>query len=319
MANLFEDPGLRLGTPDFAAWARFLQFRDIGGTGKTFRIEEGRKLLVAGAIGECGSKHMCGQKLARSFPLPRATDVIMAFVTVNKPLFADIFARARAQLRRMGEGLTTHVNIKQFLEEPFERMLFTSGELHVAEPGDRERGFWEEACHKDGAGSLLHLSLTVFGRRDVRCEQSSDASDSAGLSDVLISCRPGTLYFGAMTGPKHQVRHTEAAPHELWKDPRREEERSTAVTGGPGVYAVTIQARTGLFAHCRAHQRDTSPAPWEGFKVIVENIRQGIARMPFRLPTMEQVDSEAAKRPRGRRVSSDEAAGPPKRAKKGGA
>ena len=317
MANLLEDPGLRLGTYDFEAWEGMLQFKNIGGKGKAFRIEEGRKLLLAGAMGECGSKHMCGQKLARSFPLPRATDVIMAFVTVNKPLFADIFARARAQLRRMGEGLTTHVNIKQFLEEPFERMLFTSGELHVAEPGDRERGFWEEACHKDGAGSLLHLSLTVFGRRDVRCEQSSDASDSAGLSDVLISCHPGTLYFGAMTGPKHQVRHTEAAPHELWKDPRPEEDRPKAVSGGPGEYAVTIQARTGLFAHCRAHQRNTSPAPWDGFKVIVENIREGMARMPFRLPTMEEVDREAAKRPRGCRPSSREAAArPPKRAKK---
>ena len=182
MANPLEDPGLRLGTYDFEAWARLLQFKDIGGKGKTFRIEEGRKLLLAGAMGECGSKNMCGQKLARDFPLPRAADVIMAFVKVNEPLFADIFARARAQVRRMGEELTTHVNMKQFLDEPFERMLFTSGELHVAEPGDRERGFWEEASHKDGAGSLLHLSLTEFGRRDVRCEQSSDASASAGLN-----------------------------------------------------------------------------------------------------------------------------------------
>ena len=163
LAILQEDPALKLGTPEFANWIDHLQFKDFGGKGKTFRIEQGRKLLMAGAIGgECSTVQMCGQKLMRTFPFPRAAHVILAFCGANKALFEDIFARARAQLRRMGADIADHVNIKHFLEEPLASLLITSGECHVSEPGDSDRGFWDEPLHNDGAGSLVHLSLTAF-------------------------------------------------------------------------------------------------------------------------------------------------------------
>ena len=105
---------------------------------------------------------MCGQKLMRTFPFPRAAHVIVAFCGANEALFADIFARARAQVRRMGADIVEHVNIKHFLDEPLASLLITSGEGHVSEPGDSDRGFWDEPLHNDGAGSLVHLSLTAF-------------------------------------------------------------------------------------------------------------------------------------------------------------
>ena len=122
----------------------------------------------------------------------------------------------------------------------------------------------------------------IYGERDVRCEQGS------GLPDVVLENRPGTLYFGSMTGPKHQVHHRQSGTP-LWQDPRPEGERPQPESGGSGLYAVTVQARTGMFPHCRSHLRDTTPAPWDGFEAIVTNIREGLARMPFRLPTMAEV------------------------------
>ena len=122
----------------------------------------------------------------------------------------------------------------------------------------------------------------VFGERDVRCEQGHN------LPDVVLSCRPGTLYFGSMTGPRHQVQHRKSGTP-LWQDPRPEGERPQPKSGGSGLYAVTVQARTGFFPHCRSHTRDTTPAPWDGFEAIVTNIREGLERMPFRLPTMAEV------------------------------
>ena len=46
---------------------------------------------------------------------------------------------------------------------------------------------------------MLHLGLTLFGRRHVRCSQDGDGPD------IYLQCRPGSLYMGGLTGPVHQV------------------------------------------------------------------------------------------------------------------
>ena len=86
--------------------------------------------------------------------------------------------------------------------------MSTCGELHISVWGDRERGFWAEPAHNDGAASILHLGLCLAGRKFVKFEQPG------GVPDAIVENEPG-VYVGGVTGARHQVVHTEAAEHEL--------------------------------------------------------------------------------------------------------
>ena len=100
-------------------------------------------------------------------------------------------------------------NACHFLQTPWRRWLNTCGELHISDGGDRERGFWAEPAHNDGAASILHLGLCLAGRKVVKFEQPG------GKPDVILEIEPGGVYFGSVTGARHQVVHTEAVEHEL--------------------------------------------------------------------------------------------------------
>ena len=72
-----------------------LQFTDEGGTGKHYRVEQGRKMVIAGRADACKASNMCGLKMRGSAPLPRAERFFGALFEVNRPAFEDIAARCR--------------------------------------------------------------------------------------------------------------------------------------------------------------------------------------------------------------------------------
>ena len=77
-------------------------------------------------------------------------------------------------------------NGRHFLRNSMETLFLTCGEVHVADPGSPERGWRDEPRHRDGAGSAIHLSLTLFGRRDVRCEtETRQRQQEAEAGDLL--------------------------------------------------------------------------------------------------------------------------------------
>ena len=72
----------------------------------------------------------------------------------------------------------------------------TAGEIHIWD----NPGQLSEQRHKDGGASILHLNITLFGLRALKCftNQTEHTSRSWGLA-------PGTVYFGILTSPEHQV------------------------------------------------------------------------------------------------------------------
>lgn len=85
-------------------------------------------------------------------------------------------------------------NACHFTHTPWRRWLNTCGELHISEGGDRERGFWAEPAHSDGAASILHLGLCLAGRKFVKFEQPG------GMPDVIVEIEPGGCILAVSLG-----------------------------------------------------------------------------------------------------------------------
>ena len=165
-------------------------------------------------------------------------------------------------------------NACHFLQTPWRRWLNTCGELHISDGGDRERGFWAEPAHNDGAASILHLGLCLAGRKVVKFEQPG------GKPDVILEIEPGGVYFGSVTGARHQVVHTEAVEHELAR---------FGAEGRP--CSIAVMMRTALFPHCRGRISDTTPSPWSAFECMTTAFRESLASLRFELPTLEECEA----------------------------
>lgn len=64
-------------------------------------------------------------------------------------------------------------NVQHLLNTPVTDWFLTCGELCITNPIDKKdpSGYWREERHQDGGASVLHMGVTVFGRRRVVFEQ----------------------------------------------------------------------------------------------------------------------------------------------------
>ena len=233
------------------------------------KSEEGRKFIMSGAMEGCASSSMCALSLKAMLPLPRFRAWRLALLAVNRDALAAMAASARVALQRLSAE-ERGLNGADFLKFEVHEWFASCGELVFVEPGDVERGFWAEPEHQDGGGSVMHLGVTLFGRRELVCRQG------LGLPDVKVHNAPGTVYVGQLTGPVHQVTHQASRPRELLEVP------------GLGYCGVNVMLRTALFAHNRARLRDTTPSPQVVFEALARCFREGLAGQPLRLPTLSE-------------------------------
>ena len=258
---LRADDSLRPGSPQFEALAV-----DFFAARRDAKSEEGRKFILAGAVDKtCGSGKMCGLSLAHVLPLSRLRAWRAAFMAINAEALARVQALARDGVRRLSPADRGR-NGDDFLEMDLSEWFASCGELAIAKPGSQEDGFWAEPEHKDGGASVLHLGLTLYGRRALACRRD------LGLPDVIVPNAPGTVYLGQLTGPVHQVSHQEAHESELLEVP------------GHGRVAVSIMLRTALFPFGRARLRNTTPSPRACFEALARCFREGLAAETLRLP-----------------------------------
>ena len=86
---------------------------------------------------------------------------------------------AKTAVRRLGEKVLEAPNTKHFLESPWRGGFCPCGELTVTMPRTGAEpvrsAWWEEPQHKDGAASVLHMGMTLYGRRLLRCQRAKGA------------------------------------------------------------------------------------------------------------------------------------------------
>jgi len=247
------------------------------GRGQNWKTEENRKMLISGRTEESKASSMCGLSLAGALPAVRFAAYVRAFRVVNEPVFVETHRGVLDEVPWLPAEVLDHLNARVLLNTPFKEWFLVPGELHVTDPGDELRTFWREPRHRDGAGSALHWSATLFGRRDTVFEQGP------GLHDVLVRSQPGTVYFGQFTGAWHRVHHRACGGHEL------------LAAGGRQV-AVTLQCRTSLFPQRFSRQRDGNPQPPELFDMFARRWRLALAHATLRLPTLAECQAQLTER-----------------------
>jgi hypothetical protein len=91
---------------------------------------------------------------------------------------------------------------------------------------------------------------------------------------VTLMNEPGTVYFGQLTGPRHQVIHCHAADHEL----------VDATT--MGLTSVSVMFRTGLFPYFRSRLRDILPVTPALFRALASSFLQVLGKHEFKMPPL---------------------------------
>ena len=261
---LRADDALQPGSSAFRALG--VDFQAARGNAKS---EENRKFIMAGALSQCGTGKMCGLSLAEPLPLPRLQAWREAFLAVNAGTFEALEASAKAATRRLSPE-DRGSNGDKFLELPFPQWFASCGELVFVEPGSEAEGFWAEPEHQDGGASVMHMGVTLYGRRGLVCRQG------LGRPDIYLANKPGTVYLGQLTGPWHQITHEACEDTDLLEVP------------GLGLCGVSIMMRTALFAFNRARLRNTTPSPLPFFEVLTRCFREGLAARPLRLPSLAE-------------------------------
>jgi hypothetical protein len=249
------------------------------GETKRSKTEEGRKLIIAGRMGQCGSGSMCGLSVQELLPAIRVVAWHQAFLACNIDALTSLQGCARAMVSKLPQD-KLGLNGEHFLATSLEEWFVTCGELVFTSGGSESEGFWDEPKHQDGGMSVMHLGLTLAGNRTLRCWQTDD------LPDIVLQNGPGTVYLGQLTGCEHQVTHQSAEPWELLE-----------VTD-LGLCSCTIMCRTALFPHCRARGRNTTPNPPEVFFALARAFASSLRNHKFSLPSLEacqQMEIELSK------------------------
>lgn len=234
------------------------------------RVEEGRKLIFAGSVGKCGTKSSCGLQL-RPFICLRVEAWVKAFRKKNATHFNEFADSVSKAVRR--DRREYSANGQHFLKTHWEEWMLACGEFTVTRsfgmPGDD--GPWVEPKHQDGGQSIFHMGISLAGRRRMVCSQAA-----VGSADLVLYNRPGTVYFGSLTGPEHQVFHQTAPVSEL-------------MDFSPlGASSVTVMLRTALFPYVRSRRRASMPHPKVLFQLLERKAREMFKMRAFALPSMDE-------------------------------
>ena len=229
--------------------------------------EKDRKIRIAGAmkVGVATSS-MNGLSLKHLVRSGRVRAWWAAFVATNRRALLEMEAHAKAAVRRSGP---LGDNGQHFIDSLMENWFCCCAELTLTNAITEDEEvitYWEEDEHPDGGSSVFGMSLTLYGRRDLRCVQGE------GLPDVIIPNEPGTVYCGQLTGPLHQVHHKPSLPGETLCIPRL------------GDLSMNVQMRCALFPRHMARLMKTTPNPPHVFNAMVKSFRESCSGVEWRLP-----------------------------------
>ena len=158
-------------------------------------------------------------------------------------------------------------------------------------------GARKDEPHFDGGASLLHMGITIFGSRELRCWPST-----AGPGGQLLQQSPGSIYVGNMCAIEHQVAHSDDA-FGLYQPP---------AGSGQGL-EIAVMMRTDVFSQTRGRKMKGKPTPTDVFDLVNPVIAQYLATVPLTLPDFASV-AGAASAPEHVALDAEEAG--PRRQKK---
>ena len=229
-------------------------------------------VLSGKTVPQPASMNLNGLSLKDWLPAPRLRAWFRAFKDVNQQFLATMLARARAALSSFDEE-SLGQNGQHFMHADFESWFLAASELHIFD--SPEMRF--EPRHNDGGASVLHMGITLYGRRRVTFFEpiSGSASGQEEEREVCFAQQPGSVYLGTVTGASHQVSHVVT---------RNPEEELRAHT-------VSVMLRTCLFPYNRARCQNTTPSPPEVFRALASSLTEHLVAHRLELPSLARVQA----------------------------
>lgn len=212
-------------------------------------------------------------RLDCSKPLPakRAAAFARAFLAVNAAWFDAVQKDIREALLQI-PAANRGGNGQRFLQRNFRDDALAYAVIQVMRASERS-----DPAHFDGAPSLLHAGLTVWGKRNLGVRLAKPAEEAPAEWQWLPQ-QPGAFYIGNLCAPWHQVGHF--APAQAEPLFRRGD-------GGTGVH-VTVMIRSDVFAEARARNSSSLACPVEVYRAVNAVVANNLATRPLRLPTFTE-------------------------------
>ena len=273
LAWMRDDPGFKIGTAENDIIQECFHLeehrKDVSEIHKDTDGEDVKLCITAGLRSNVG-EFMHTKELHSPNPVNRMSAYVEAFKNTNRPEFLVVEATTTQPVRRLAYKRKGLKNAHDFLQKSLDRWLLPCHQLNFTKGVKRNSKNLEEPSHFDGGPSALHLGLGLGGRRDVVCDQVGEAPN------VALKNKPGTVYLGMFTGPRHQVFHRPCPAEELIH----------ATDFGPT--SCTLMCRTSLFPHGRSRLMKGYVHTPELYKVFQGCFRTGLRDNDFRLPTLAE-------------------------------
>ena len=195
-----------------------------------------------------------------------------AFINANRAWFDDLTAAIRAKLACFPKAALGK-NGEHFMNSSLAADALAYATIQVMSPSKRE-----DPAHYDGAASLLHAGLTVWGRRRVEIRLQPEAEWQR------LEQKPGSFYVGNLCAARHKVVHLppeDAGP--LWVD-------GCSQLGGAGSERVhiAVMLRSNVFASNRSRTMKGRAGPAEVYNVANTAVAQHLAKEGLQLPTFSE-------------------------------
>ena len=249
--------------PRVLAWLRedCVSLAKLKSLEKASQQPQFHKTVVPGKmVADPGSKSLNGNTIHEFLPLPRLRAWLQAWKEVNATVLATLAAGVKIALGALDGPIGS--NGTHAKDTDWTTWFLTAAELHIFD----KPGTMEEPKHFDGGASVVHMGITLHGRRLLRLwTPGGDAS----TDHVEVQLLPGSVYVGTLTGPEHQVVHMlPRASAECCDD-----------------HSVTIMVRTTLFPHNMARTMKNLPVPKAMFEALTSAVRHTIASASWRFPS----------------------------------
>ena len=221
----------------------------------------GLKYEEAGYIGELRPQCSVMATLSMENPIvaKRISIFARAFIALNRHWLEVLTAKIRAAISAMPPHAQGE-NGRDFLKDSLTDVAFVYSVIQIV----RDQPARRDPRHVDGGASLLHLGLTINGKRSLQMWFKDSSTQ-------VLEQQPGSIYIANLVACDHQV---------VFANKSRKPDLLD------GEFHVTVTLRSDVFRHNRARQLSGTPGPADMFHEVNEITARQLAEMPLSLPTM---------------------------------
>lgn len=253
----------------------------------------GCKIIISGGFGTPNSTRLHALRIDERFPVWRVGVWRDDFMRKNEQDWERLQSMLRARMEAVPKA-KRGLNGNQVLTEDWHNWCLSGGNLFLTDAG----GNLLEDDHVDGGRGVVHMGITLFGNRFLRCWNSQAKPKSASVKKAPgskpeeakvvgkfmdLHQGPGTVFLSCSSAFRHQVQHTLTEPDRLIQ------------FGDLRGISVSIMIRSCLFSYARAAVAAGTPSPKCVFDATAEVFAEWQATTTLSFPTLEELQAAESK------------------------